>query len=112
MKPAVQILGSSKSIRHTKVKILRLKSCFLRKKETELHENFFERHFQKNYSVGVRDGFTLVCFSNDLHLARKPRPRSSSVLLAMPSVNQERLVVKFPNSPHLLSSTIFHSYRV
>ena len=48
----------------------------------------------------------------DLHLARKPRPRSSSAPPAMPSVNQERLVVKFPTSPHLLSSTIFHSYRV
>ena len=30
LKPEVQILGSSKSIRHTKVEILHLKSCFLR----------------------------------------------------------------------------------
>ena len=37
--PEVQILGSSKSIRHTKVEILRLKSCFLRKKETKLNAN-------------------------------------------------------------------------
>ena len=39
LKPEVQILGSSKSIRHTKVEILRLKSCFLRKKETKLNAN-------------------------------------------------------------------------
>ena len=32
---------------------------------------------------------------NDLHLASKPRPRSSSARRAMPFVNQERLVVKF-----------------
>ena len=44
-----------------------------------------------NYSVGVRDGFTLVC----LNLARKPRPRFSSVRPAMPFLNQERLVLKF-----------------
>ena len=35
----VQILGSLKSTRHTKVEILRLKSCFLRKKETKLNAN-------------------------------------------------------------------------
>ena len=35
----VQILGSLKSIRHTKVEIPRLKSCFLRKKETKLNAN-------------------------------------------------------------------------
>ena len=35
----VQILGSLKSMRHTKVEILRLKSCFLRKKETKLEAN-------------------------------------------------------------------------
>ena len=36
---ASEILGSSKIIRHTKVEILRLKSSFLRKKETKLHSN-------------------------------------------------------------------------
>ena len=37
---ASEILGSLKIIiRHTKVEVLRLKSCFLRKKETELHTN-------------------------------------------------------------------------
>ena len=39
LKPEVQVLGSSKSIRQTKVEILRLKSCFLRKKETKLNAN-------------------------------------------------------------------------
>ena len=42
LKPVVQILGSSKSIRHTKVKILRLKSCFLRRKETNLNPNLWK----------------------------------------------------------------------
>ena len=42
LKPEVQILRSSKSIRHTKVEILRLKSCFLRKKETKLHANLWK----------------------------------------------------------------------
>ena len=60
LKPGVQILGSSKNIRHTKAEILRLKSYFLRKKETNFTQ-IFERHFQMNYSDGVRNGFTLVC---------------------------------------------------
>ena len=53
----------------------------------------FERHFQMNYSVGVRDecdGFH-VGLLDGLHLARKPGPRSSSARPAMPFVNQERL---------------------
>ena len=33
---------------------------------------------------------------SDLYLARKPRPRSSSARPAIPFVNQERLVLKFP----------------
>ena len=40
--PEVQILGSSKSIRHTKVEILHLKSCFLRNKETKLNANLLK----------------------------------------------------------------------
>ena len=63
----VQIQGSSKSIRYTKVEIVRMKSCFLH-----------------------------VVLLNDLHLARKVRSRSSSARPAMPFVNQERLVLKFP----------------
>ena len=38
-----------------------------------------------------------VALPNDLHLARKPRSRSSSARPVMPFVNQERLVLKFPN---------------
>ena len=41
LKPEVHILGSSKSIRHTKVEILHQKSCFLRKKETKLNANLW-----------------------------------------------------------------------
>ena len=52
--PEVQILGSSKSIRHTKVEILHLKSCFLRTKKQNLTQ-IFKRRFQLNYFVGVRD---------------------------------------------------------
>ena len=33
---------------------------------------------------------------NDLHSAHKPRPVSTSARPAMPFVNQERLVLKFP----------------
>ena len=73
LKPEVQILGSSKSIRHTKVEILRLKSCFLRIKENLTQ--IFERHFQLNYSVGVRDGFTLFCLMIYIwHANRVPNP--------------------------------------
>ena len=48
---------------------------------------------------------------NDLHLASKPRPRSSSARRAMPFVNQERLVVKFqltiPRSWYVCFSAYF-----
>ena len=74
LKPEVQILGSLKSIRHTKVEILRLKSCFLRKKETKLDE-IFERHFYLNYSVGVSHVFTLFCLMICIwHANRVPDP--------------------------------------
>ena len=56
---------------------------FVRKKQN--FTQIFERHFQMNYSVSVRDG-----------LVRKQRARSSSAPPAMPSVNQDRLVLKFP----------------
>ena len=42
LKPEVQILGSSKNIRHTKVEILHLKSCFLRSNETKLNANLWK----------------------------------------------------------------------
>ena len=45
---------------------------------------------------------------NDLHLARKPRHRSSSAPPAMPSVNQERLVLKFPMM--MMSSSRFPAF--
>ena len=35
----IEIMGSSKSIRHTKVEIVRQKWCFLGKKATTLHAN-------------------------------------------------------------------------
>ena len=74
LKPEVQILGSSKSIRHTKVEILSLKSCFLRNKETNLTQ-IFEKHFQLNYSVGVGDVFMLFCLIICIwHANRVPDP--------------------------------------
>ena len=94
LKPKVQILGSSKSIRHTKVAILRLKSCFLRKKETKLHANLW-----KAFSTELRcrrSWWFDVVLLNDLHLARKPRSRSSSARPAMPFVNQEHLGLVVP----------------
>ena len=89
-----QILGSSKSIRHTKVEILRPKSCFLRKKETKLHANLW-RTFSNELSC-QRSWWFHVGLLNDLYWARKPRARSSSAPPAMPFVNQQRLVLKFP----------------
>ena len=76
---------------------------FIRKKQN--FTQIFERHFQMNYSVRIRDGFTLVCLHqcNDLYLAHKPHPQSSSARPAMPFVNQERLVLKFTN---VLSPTV------
>ena len=104
LKPEVQILGSSKSIRHTKVEILRLKSCFrLRKKETKFHTNLWKTF--SNELFRRPSWWFHVGLLNDLHLARKPRPRSSSARPAMPFVNQERLVLKFPTIyNHLLGS--------
>ena len=43
---------------------------------------------------------------NDLHFARKPRPRSSSARPAMLLVNQERLVLKFPGNNNTPTSKI------
>ena len=42
LKPEVQILGSSKSILHTKVEILHLKSRFLCNKGTKLNSNLWK----------------------------------------------------------------------
>ena len=94
LKPEVQILGYSKSIRHTKVEILRLKSCFLRKKETKLNANLWKAFSTELFCR--RSWWFHVVLLNDLHLAHKPRPPSSPALPAMPFVNQERLVLKFP----------------
>ena len=95
LKPEVQILGSSKSIRHTKVEVLRLKSCFLRKKETKLNANLWKA-FLTELFCGRSWRFHVVLL-NDMLLVRKPLPRSSSARPAMPFVNQERLVLKFDN---------------
>ena len=94
LKQEVQILGSSKSIRHTKEEILRPKSCFLRTKEIKLHANIWKTF--SNELFCQRSWWFHVGLLNDLHLARKQRARSSSAPPAMPSVNQDRLVLKFP----------------
>ena len=95
LKPEVQILGSSKSIRHTKVEVLRLKSCFLRKKETKLNANLWKAFLTELFCR--RSWRFHVVLLNDMLLVRKPLPRSSSARPAMPFVNQERLVLKFDN---------------
>ena len=94
LKPEVQILGSLRSIRHTKVGILCLKSCFLRKKETKLHANLWKT--LSNELFCRRPWWFHVGLLNDLHLVHRPRPLSSSAQPAMPFMNQERLVLKFP----------------
>ena len=73
LKPEVQILGSTKSIHHTKVEI-----------KTFSTEFFCPRPWW----------FHIVLF-NDLRLVHKLRPWSSSVRPAMPFVKQEPLVLKF-----------------
>ena len=88
----VQILCSSKSFRHTKVEIPRLKSYFPRKRDQNLTQ-IFERHFLLNYSVGVCDGFTLFCLMIFICRANCVPDR---VRPAMLFENQERLVLKFP----------------
>ena len=80
---------------------------FVRKKQNLTQ--IFERHFYVNYSVGVRHVFTLFLL-NDLHLARKPGPWSSSARSAMPYVNQERLVLKFPNDDTVDFYDVFASH--
>ena len=56
----------------------------------------FERHFQLNYSVGVRDVFMLFCLIICIwHANRVPDPGLRG-RPAMPFGNQERLVLKFP----------------
>ena len=94
LKPEVQILCSSKSFRHTKVEIPRLKSCFPRKRETKLNANLW-----KTFSTELfrrRSWWFHVVLPNDFYLSRKLRPRSSSARPATLFVNQERLVLKFP----------------
>ena len=70
-------------------------------------EIMFLRNKAKKLNSNLRKAFSteLFCFRswcfhvvllNDLHFALKPRPRWSSALPAMPFVNQERLVFKFP----------------
>ena len=56
LKPEVHVLGSSRSIHHTKVEILRLKSCFLHTKETKLSRKI--NLWKTFFFVGVRDSFT------------------------------------------------------
>ena len=95
----IQILGSSRSILHTKVEILRQKWCFLRKKATKLHANLW-----KTFSTVLfcwRSRWFHVGLLNDLHLAREPRPRPSSAHPAMPCgpVYKRYMKFSFPLRP-------------
>ena len=73
LKPEVQILGSTKTIRHIKVEIKTFSTKFFCLCSWWFHVLF-----------------------NDLRLAHKLRPWSSSVRPAMPFVKQEPVVLKFP----------------
>ena len=73
LKPEVQILGSSKSIRHTKVEILRLRSCFLRKKETKFNASFWKAFSTELFCR--RSWWFQVVLLNDLHLANGTQNR-------------------------------------
>jgi len=74
LKPEVQILGSSKSICHTKEDILHLKSCFLRKKETKLNANLWKT-FCPEFFCWRSWWFHVVLFE-DLYFARGQPCRS------------------------------------
>ena len=96
LKPEVQILGSSKSIRHTTLpppspryesrNLIHLKSCFLRNKETKLNANLWQAFSTDYYSVGVRDIFTWF------------NAFGSTPVLRGRYKNQGHLVLKFPTT--------------
>ena len=70
---------------------------FVRKQQHCLQ--IFKKHFQMNYSVGVRDGFTLLCLMICIwRVNHVPDPVLPGP--AMPFVNQERLVLNFWFSPN------------
>ena len=94
LKPEVQILGSPEEYSSYKS----------RNSSSEIMFSSYERKLNANlwkaFSTELfcrRSWWFHVVLLNDLHLARKPRPRSSSARSAMPFVNQERLVFKFRN---------------
>ena len=70
LKPEVQIPCSPKSVRHTKVEIFIWNHVFFVIKKQNVTQ-IFERHFQLNYSVGVRDGFTLFCLMSCIWHAKR-----------------------------------------
>ena len=127
LKPEVQILDSTKSIRHTKVEILHQKSCFLRKKETKFNANpwtafsteLFRRcswkfhvvllnvskrgrpyTFRTNYSVNSH-----AWFAFDTQTASLIQFCAASHAV-LDFLNQERLALRFPNAKfHVLWET-------
>ena len=91
LKPEVQILGSSKSIRHTKVEVLRLKSCFLRKKETKLNANLWKA-FSTELFCRRSWWFHVICLMICIwHANRVPDP----VLRGQPCLSW---IKNFPNA--------------
>ena len=72
LKPEVQILCSSKSFRHTKVEIPRLKSYFPRKRDQNLTQ-IFKKTFSTELFRRCSWWFHVVLL-NDIYLLRKPRP--------------------------------------
>ena len=101
LKPEVHILGSSRSIRHTKVEILRLKSYFLHKKETKLSRkiNLWKTFFLLEFVIVSRFFWCLsfLLFPSDLNVSLSVYLWATKCLtLKQWEANAERTVCQNP----------------
>ena len=95
LKPEVHILGSSRSIRHTKVEILRLKLCFLHKKETKLSRkiNLWKTFFLLEFVIVSRFFWCLsfLLFPSNLNVSLSVYLWATKCLTLKPWNNERQL---------------------
>ena len=95
LKPGVHILGSSRSIRHTKVEILRLKSYFLHKKETKLSRkiNLWKTFFLLEFVIVSRFFWCLsfLLFPSNLNVSLSVYLWATKCLTLKPWNNERQL---------------------
>ena len=101
LKPEVHILGSSRSIHHTKVEILRLKSYFLHKKETKLSRkiNLWKTFFLLEFVIVSRFFWCLsfLLFPSNLNVSLSVYLWATKCLtLKQWEANAERTVCQNP----------------